>query len=58
MRVSKNWVKFNKMFTLSPCLKYLVDAGLEVVVDALAWHAAPVVKGRIVSGKHHLLGFG
>ena len=20
MRVSKNWVKFNKMFTLSPCL--------------------------------------
>ncbi|MGU5708723.1 restriction endonuclease subunit S, partial [Aeromonas hydrophila] len=21
MRVSKNWVKFNKMFTLSPCLK-------------------------------------
>lgn len=19
MRVSKNWVKFNKMFTLSPC---------------------------------------
>ena len=38
-------------------LKYLVDTGLEVVVDALAWHAAPVVKGRIVSGKHHLLGF-
>lgn len=21
MRVSKNWVKFNKMFTLSPCMK-------------------------------------
>ena len=20
MRVSKNWVKFNKMFTLSPCI--------------------------------------
>ncbi|MGU5540744.1 coproporphyrinogen III oxidase, partial [Aeromonas hydrophila] len=23
MRVSKNWVKFNKMFTLSPCRKGL-----------------------------------
>ena len=23
MRVSKNWVKFNKMFTLSPWLKIL-----------------------------------
>ena len=21
MRVSKNWVKFNKMFTLSPCME-------------------------------------
>ena len=21
MRVSKNWVKFNKMFTLSPCVE-------------------------------------
>ena len=38
-------------------LEHLVDAGLEVVVDALAGHAAPVVKGRIVGGKQHLLGF-
>lgn len=38
-------------------LEHMVDTGLEVVVDALAWHTAPIVKGRIVGGKQHLLGF-
>lgn len=35
MRVSKNWVKFNKMFTLSPWAEYIDDEYLNNSLDML-----------------------
>lgn len=45
MRVSKNWVKFNKMFTLSPCLPTLltlIAMGVSVLLLAMAVKQLPL----------------
>lgn len=47
MRVSKNWVKFNKMFTLSPCYHYrLTTEGVIVTYqDVIPEVAYTIVRG-------------